>query len=107
MVKAGVKGFLYGERGVWRPGDTIHLTFVPVDPLQDVPASHPVTLELRDPRGQTVARLTRTSSVDGFYDFTTATDADAPTGTWEARVKVGDRVFTKDIEGRDASCRTG
>ncbi len=98
VVKSGVKGFLYGERGVWRPGDTIHLTFVLWDPLKTVPAQHPVSLELRDPRGQAVTRITRTSSVDGFYDFTTATDADAPTGAWEARVKVGDRTFTKTVK---------
>ncbi|MCX7031504.1 MAG: MG2 domain-containing protein [Spirochaetes bacterium] len=98
VVKSGVKGFLYGERGVWRPGDTIHLTFVLWDPLKTVPAAHPVNLELRDARGQTVTRLTRTTSVDGFYDFTTATDADSPTGAWEARVRVGDRTFTKTLK---------
>ncbi|MCU0274657.1 MAG: MG2 domain-containing protein, partial [Acidimicrobiales bacterium] len=97
VVKAGVRGFLYGERGVWRPGDTIHLVFALWDPLKTIPAGHPVTLELRDPRGQTVVRETRTRSVDGFYDFTTATDAEAPTGAWEARVKVGDRIFTKTL----------
>ena len=98
VVKSGVKGFLYGERGVWRPGDTIHLTFVLWDPQKTVPARHPVTLELRDPRGETFTRLTRTASVDGFYDFATATDAESPTGAWEARVKVGDRTFSKTLK---------
>lgn len=98
VVREGVKGLLYGERGVWRPGDTMHLTFVLWDPQQTVPAGHPVGFELIDPRGQTVTKATRTTSVDGFYDFTTATDADAPTGTWEARVKVGDRIFTKSLK---------
>jgi len=98
VVMAGVKGFLYGERGVWRPGDAIHLVFVLWDPQKTVPAQHPVSLELRDPRGQAVTRLVRTASVDGFYDFTTATAADAPTGSWEARVKVGDRTFTKTLK---------
>ena len=27
-VTRGFKGFIYGERGVWRPGDDIFLTFV-------------------------------------------------------------------------------
>src|SRR4030095_2455547 len=27
MLVDGLKGFLYGDRGVWRPGDSIYLTF--------------------------------------------------------------------------------
>ena len=27
-TQKGLKGFLYGERGVWRPGDNMHLTFI-------------------------------------------------------------------------------
>ena len=25
VVQKGIKGFIYGDRGVWRPGDTLHL----------------------------------------------------------------------------------
>ncbi len=98
IVRQGVKGFIYGERGVWRPADPIYLTFVLYDPQNAVPADHPVTLELRDPRGQLVERLTRTDPVDGFYSFATSTAADALTGNWEARVKVGDRIFAKTLK---------
>jgi alpha-2-macroglobulin len=97
-VKGGVKGFLYGERGVWRPGDQIYLTFILSDPEKSLPANHPVTLEMRDPRGQLASRVTSSSSVDGFYSFATSTSADAPTGNWEARVKVGDRVFSRPVK---------
>jgi alpha-2-macroglobulin len=98
MVKGGVKGFLYGERGVWRPGDPLYLTFILSDPLKSLPPSHPVTLELRDPRGQLVTRSVSSTSVDGFYSFTTSTSADAPTGNWEAVVKVGDRTFARTVK---------
>ena len=97
IVKGGVKGFLYGERGIWRPGDPIYLTFILSDPAKTLPAGHPVTLELRDPRGQSVSRQTKNASVDGFYAFTVSTDPEAPTGSWEARVRVGDRIFSRDI----------
>jgi len=95
--REGVRGFLYGERGVWRPGDPIHLTFVLHDPQDVLPDDHPVTLELRDPRGQVAQRFTKTASVDGFYSFPLSTDPEAPTGSWEARVKVGDRTFSKSL----------
>src|SRR5688572_3218982 len=59
-VVAGLKGHLYGDRGVWRPGDTIYLTLALEDKAKTLPADHPVTLELRDPRGQLVQTLTNT-----------------------------------------------
>ncbi len=90
-----VKGFLYGERGVWRPGDPIYLTFILYDPQKSLPAEHPVTLELKNPRGQVAIRRTATGSLNGFYAFTLQTAPDDPTGDWEARVMVGDRSFTR------------
>ena len=27
-IRKGLKGFIYGERGVWRPGDTLHISFI-------------------------------------------------------------------------------
>lgn len=27
-IQKGLKGFMYGERGVWRPGDTLHISFI-------------------------------------------------------------------------------
>lgn len=94
---AGLKGFLYGERGVWRPGDTIHLTFLLFDPERRLPASHPVRLELKSPRGQLVETVTRSEAQDGFYTFELKTDPDAPTGAYTARVTVGGATFERTL----------
>src|SRR5690606_18933057 len=51
-VDRGLKGFLYGERGVWRPGDSLYLTFILQDAAKKLPKDHPVVLELTDPRGR-------------------------------------------------------
>src|SRR5690606_10734760 len=51
QVRHAVKGHLYGERDVWRPGDEMYLTFVLEDREDILPDKHPVTLELYDPRG--------------------------------------------------------
>ena len=40
-VVDGLKGYLYGDRGVWRPGDTIYLTFALQDRTQDAAAQPP------------------------------------------------------------------
>ncbi len=94
----GLKGFLYGERGIWRPGDTMHLTFVLHDATKRLTADHPVRFDLRDPRGQLVKSVTRTQSVDGFYAFDVATAPDAPTGNYNARVSVGGATFEKTLK---------
>ena len=96
-VDRGLKGFLYGERGVWRPGDSLFLTFILQDALRKLPKDHPVVLELTDPRGRLDQKHVRTSSVDGMYSFRLATHADAPTGIWGAKVLVGGTSFHKNL----------
>ncbi len=97
-IEKALKGYLYGERGVWRPGDSIYLTFVLEDRLKQLPANHPVVMELQNPSGQITSRLVRNKSQNGFYSFATATDEDAPTGTWTARVKVGSLEFRQPLK---------
>ena len=97
-VEKGLKGFIYGERGVWRPGDSLYLTFLLEDKLKLLPPNHPVVFELQNPQGQITSRLVRSSSKNGFYNFATATSADDPTGNWQGRVKVGGTEFTKTLK---------
>ena len=54
ITQKGVKGIVYGERGVWRPGDTLHLTFALFDRDEVLPEGHPVLMELYSPQGQLV-----------------------------------------------------
>lgn len=97
-VRKGIKGFLYGERGVWRPGDSIFLTFILEDKLHKLSPDVPVVFTLTNPRGQKVQQLVKTKSVNGFYDFRTATDAGALTGYWTASVAVGGSAFTNTLK---------
>lgn len=97
-IAEGLKGILYGERGVWRPGDSLFLSFVLEDKMKVLPAGHPVVFELENPQGQVVNRLVRSNGENGFYDFATATSTDAPTGNWLGRVKVGGAQFIQPIK---------
>ncbi|MFZ4520905.1 MAG: alpha-2-macroglobulin family protein [Bacteroidales bacterium] len=97
-VQKGIKGFIYGERGVWRPGDSVYLTFVLEDKLHQLPLHHPVTMSLFNPNGQLINRMVRTTPVNGFYNFSTITASDAPTGNWLAKVNVGGVEFQKNLK---------
>ncbi|HNE79587.1 MAG TPA: MG2 domain-containing protein, partial [Flavobacteriales bacterium] len=96
-VDKGLKGFLYGERGVWRPGDSLYLGFILQDAGNKLPKDHPVVFELSDPQGRLDQRLVRTGGTGGVYAFRCATSPDAPTGVWGARVTVGGTTFHKSI----------
>ena len=98
VVQKGIKGYLYGERGVWRPGDRIYLTFILENEHGQLPADHPVIFELINPRGQTVSRQIKVGGQDGFYCFTAETAADAPTGNWNALIKIGGQTFSRRIK---------
>ena len=97
-VKQGLKGLIYGERGVWRPGDTMYLTFLLWDQTRALPKAHPVIFELLNPSGQVVKVIKKTESVNGFYPFQVATAPDAPTGDWLARVRVGGVTFEQTLK---------
>ncbi len=98
MAQKGIKGFIYGERGVWRPGDSIFLNFVLENRDRTLPPNHPITFELKDPNGQIQQRFTTVSNVNNIYNLTTFTRAEAPTGSYHASVKVGGAVFQKEIK---------
>ncbi|WP_448699256.1 alpha-2-macroglobulin [Mucilaginibacter sp. AW1-3] len=97
-VQKGVKGFIYGERGVWRPGDSIFVSFILEDKAKKLPADLPVEFNFYNPMGQLYARIAQSKSVDGFYSFHTATQVTDVTGNWTAKIKVGGATFTKNIK---------
>lgn len=97
-IQKGLKGFFYGERGVWRPGDPIYLTFILFDNDNQLPDDHPVRFELRNPRDQLIETEVKKKSLNGFYCFNVQTDQDAITGNWNAKVKVGGATFEKKLK---------
>ena len=109
-IQNGLQGFIYTERGVHRPGDTVHLTFVMDDKGNPIPDDHPVTLEVSDARGKLVQRNTlRNESLPvseglyakkegDFYYFPIPTKPEAPTGTWNAKIIVGGAEYNKSIK---------
>ena len=96
--RKGQKGFIFGERGVWRPGDDVHITFVSMLDDGVLPANHPVTATLSNPQGQTISTLVSNSGYDGMYSFCFTTSPDAPTGNWEVAVTAGGQTWYKTVK---------
>jgi alpha-2-macroglobulin len=94
-VQRGIKGFLYAERGVWRPGDTMFIHFILEDKQKQLPADIPVLFELSDPQGNVVRRMVANQSVKGIYAFHTWTDESSVTGNYLGRVTMGNLTFSR------------
>lgn len=96
-VQSGLKGFIYGERGVWRPGDDIYLSFILEDKLNVLPQGHPVIAQLADPKGNITETRKSVTSECPIHTFRFSTTEDAPTGYWKAIVKIGGSNFNKTL----------
>lgn len=97
-ISKGLKGSLYGERGVWRPGDDIHLTFALQDKSKTLPPNHPVTVQLFDPSGKLKQTITSRQPVGPFYTFNLKTADSDPTGDWLVKAVLGSSTFNKSLK---------
>ena len=95
--EGGIKAYIFGERGVWRPGDTLHVSVVTLFDDTPLPAGHPVTARLYNPDGQLTRTLTEHSSSANIYHFPFSTAQDAPSGRWRVDVQIGGQTFSKTL----------
>ena len=98
VLQKGLKGYIYGERGVWRPGDAIYLSFILDDTANPLPANHPIQLRVSDPRGKVAYQTVSKTNKTNHYVFKFATNQESPTGNWEARISVGGAKFYKSLK---------
>ena len=97
VIQDGLKGYLYGERGVWRPGDSVFLNFVLEDEQGTLPPDYPVSFEIRDARGQIAIKREGVTPEGDIYPLHFSTQPDDATGVWNATVYAGDATFRKSI----------
>lgn len=93
----GLNGFIYGERGVWRPGDSLNLSLIIEDEKNTLPNNHPITFKFINPNGQTLIEQTITTHLGGIYTFKPSTAEDAITGTYQVVAHVGGTTFRKSL----------
>ncbi|WP_027127567.1 alpha-2-macroglobulin family protein [Gelidibacter mesophilus] len=96
-LQRGLKGYIYGERGVWRPGDSLFLTFMLNDNDNKLPKGHPVKMEITDPSGKLIYKNINTENINNFYRFTVPTHSEDKTGNYSAKVSVGGASFYKSL----------
>jgi len=81
--------FGYTERGVHRPGDTIHFAGIVRETLEKPLANVQMSVAVKNPLGSVVFESTAKTSANGMFSLDIPTDLNAPTGEWQAIIKSG------------------
>lgn len=98
QLQKGLKGYIYGERGVWRPGDTLHLSFMLNDNDSKLEKTHPIKFKLSNPQGKVAYSAVQKYNENNHYKFSIATKDTDITGNWEAKISVGGAHFYKSVK---------
>jgi len=98
QIKADLRGFIYAERNIWRPGDSMYFNFMIQDTKESLPKEYPITMELFDAKGQLYERRITNQHVNGIYPLPVASHINDQTGTWRLSVKAGETSFEKSFK---------
>jgi alpha-2-macroglobulin len=89
----GYDAYLYGERDLYRPGESVEGLAVVRDRKLAPPPAMPVMLTHRDPEGQERETLRLTTDARGLAPFSLDLPAYTRTGPHTLELKAGDRVI--------------
>jgi uncharacterized protein YfaS (alpha-2-macroglobulin family) len=81
--------FGYTERGVYRPGDTIHFAGIVRETIEKPLANIHISVAVKNPMGSVVFESTAKTSASGMFSLDIPTELNAPTGEWTATIKSG------------------
>ena len=84
-VPSGADAFVYAERGVYRPNETVYLTALLRDGLGHAISGGPLTLVIERPDGVEFRRAVLPDQGAGGRTLAVALNSAVPTGTWRVR----------------------
>jgi uncharacterized protein YfaS (alpha-2-macroglobulin family) len=84
--KSGYQAFLYGERNLYRPGETINLNTIVRDQKWKVPGQIPVKVKLLLPNGKDFTTMRGVLDKQGAFAASIKLPKSAITGTYNAEV---------------------
>lgn len=87
----GYEAVLYTDRGVYRPGETVHLVSVVRDKNLAAPPAFPVRLEITAPDNRIFQEMRSTVGAGGACEFNIPFPTYAPTGKYLAKLMVSEQ----------------
>lgn len=91
--EAGMDAFIYGDREIYRPGETININTVIRKDNWDTPANIPIKILVKQPNGKEISsNMTQTNS-SGAINLSVKLDRSALTGFYNIDVFTGNNVL--------------
>ena len=87
-LRKGYEAYLYTDRGIYRPGETVHLRAIVRGPEMAVPGSFPVRFRVNRPDGRRFTTVAATLSKWGSAEVEVEVPAYAPTGRYACELRV-------------------
>ncbi|HTX99292.1 MAG TPA: MG2 domain-containing protein, partial [Bacteroidota bacterium] len=84
---------MYGDRNLYRPGETMIVSGIVRNLSESLPASMPVRLKVINPRGSTVGDQQLTLNADGAFETSFATRANSLTGEYHCELYAGNGAY--------------
>lgn len=87
---------LFTDRGIYRPGDTVHFALIAKNKQWSSTAGLPVQIKIDDPRGKTVFDKKVSLTAEGLRDFSFDTETSSATGEYYIRAYHENKEFISD-----------
>ena len=88
FVRGDVDGFVYAERGIYRPGETVHLTGLMRDQAGHAVTDRSGAIVIRRPNGLEAERVRFETVEEGAAALDYALPKSAARGVWNARLEI-------------------
>lgn len=89
----GYESFIYSDRGVYRPGEKIHLVITTRGKNGEIPPEFPYILRIKDPRGWDFAEFKLTTEDHGISSIDYDIPLFAQTGRYVTIARIGENII--------------
>ena len=90
---SGYDAFIYGDRDIYRPGETMYISVIIRDEEWKVPGEIPVKMKLYAPNGKVFKTVKKTLNQFGSFETDVIIPASAPTGSYNVEVYTSTNVY--------------
>lgn len=92
LAPGPIDAFLYTDRGIYRPGEEVHLSALLRNDQGEILADLPVMLKLLRPNQSVAEEMPLTSDMTGYLQTGISLAPNAPGGSWRLEAWSGDRI---------------
>ncbi len=95
---AGYDAYIYGDRDIYRPGETVHISTIIRDEDWKVPGQVPLKLKFIAPNGKVFTTIKKTLNQHGSFETDIKIPVSAPTGGYTVEVYTSTDVFLNSAQ---------